>query len=444
MREETSIGMHEPALEERVTVRRGNPLSSLRFRDNRVFWLGTSCSSIGQAAFLVTSSWLAFRLGGSADVGIVTFATLIPLFLATLLGGLLADRSERRLLVLAAQGAQALIAVAIALQTLRGSMPFLNLVTLVFLGGVARAIEMPTVLSVLPSLVPRDELLNIFSLNNLSNRGSRFVGPALTAPILGLGGIHAAALAYLVIGALYVLAILHVVRVPKMHQLHETTLNLRQQAAEGVRYIGAHAVLGLLLAVIVLHCLLTMSFDSTLPLLASQNLHGSGAIYSSMVSAMGLGSIVAALFLAGLHSRRLRGALLLVGGIGSGVATALMAVSMNTVLALSASFLVGAMTTWFMTLANTMMQEAVPDQLRGRVSGIYLMSASGVMSFGNLGAGYLSARFGSAPVLGFPALLFIGLLLGISGVRPVLRHLYRTGMFPIEAVADPVPVWATD
>ena len=229
-----------------------------------------------------------------------------------------------------------------------------------------------------------------------------------------------------------------------MHRRHETTLNVRQQVAEGVRYIGSHSVLGLLLGVIVLHCLLTMSFDSTLPLFASQNLHGSGAIYSSMVSAMGLGSIAAALLLAGMRSDRWRGALLLIGGLGSGLATALMAISMNNLLALSAIFLVGVMTTWFMTLANTMMQEAVPDQLRGRVSGIYLMSASGVMSFGNLGAGYLAASFGSAPVLGLPALLFIVLLIVISGVRPSLRRLYRAGTFATERTGSLPPLTPAD
>jgi MFS family permease len=278
----------------------------------------------------------------------------------------------------------------------------------------------------------------------MANRGSRFVGPALIAPILGLGGLRAAAFAYLIIAVFYLLAILQVARVPKMHRQHETTLNLRQQVAEGVRYIGSHSVLGLLLGVIVLHCLLTMSFDSTLPLFASQNLHGDGAIYSSMVSAMGLGSIAAALLLAGLRSERWRGALLLIGGLGSGLATALMAISMNNLLALSAIFLVGVMTTWFMTLANTMMQEAVPDQLRGRVSGIYLMSASGVMSFGNLGAGYLAANFGSAPVLGLPALLFIVLLVVISGVRPSLRRLYRAGTFAAEPGASLPPLTPAD
>jgi len=77
-----------------------------------------------------------------------------------------------------------------------------------------------------------------------------------------------------------------------------------------------------------------------------------------------------------------------------------------------------------------MMQEAVPDHLRGRISGIFLMSASGVMSFGNLGMGYLAARIGAPLALGPPALLFIALLLVISGLRPVLRRLYREGMLP--------------
>jgi MFS family permease len=421
-----------------------NPLSSLRYRDNRVFWLGTSFSSIGQAAFLVASSWIAFRLGGSGAVGIVTFATMIPLFLATLVGGLLADRRERRFLVMASEAAQGVIAVVIALQALRGSMPLWELVALVFLSGIARAIEMPTVQAVLPSLVPRGELLNIFSLNNMANRGSRFVGPAIVAPILGFGGLRAAAFAYLIIAFFYLMAALQVARVPKMHRQHETTLNVRQQVTEGMHYIGTHSILGLLLGVIVLHCLLTMSFDSTLPLFASQNLHGSGAIYSSMVSAMGLGSIAAALLLAGIHSERWRGALLLIGGIGSGLATALMAISMNNLFALGAIFLVGAMTTWFMTLANTMMQEAVPDQLRGRVSGIYLMSASGVMSFGNLGAGYLAERFGSAPVLGVPALLFVVLLLVISGMRPSLRRLYRAGTLATEPATKLQPLTPAD
>jgi len=146
---------------------RANPLSSLRFRDNRVFWFGTTLSSIGQAAFLVSASWFAFRLGGSGAVGIITFATMVPLFLATLVGGLLADRADRRLLVLCTEATQGVIALVIGVQAMRGAMPLLELIPLVFASGIARAIEQPTVQTVLPGLVPRDELLNVFSLNEV-------------------------------------------------------------------------------------------------------------------------------------------------------------------------------------------------------------------------------------------------------------------------------------
>jgi hypothetical protein len=312
-------------------------------------------------------------------------------------------------------------------------MPLPELVLLVFLSGIARAIEQPTVQTVLPSLVPRDELLNIFALSNLATRGSRFAGPALVATLLATRG---AGPAFLVIAVLYLLAIGQVLRVPLKRQAALAPISLMEQVKEGGRYIRTQGAIALLLGVIVLHCLLTMAFDSTLPLFASQNLRGDGAIYSSLISAMGLGSIVAALALAAMHSRRQRGALLFVGGIGSGVATAAMAVMMNNLLALMAIFLIGAMTTLFMTIANTMMQEAVPDYLRGRISGIFLMSASGVMSFGNLGMGYLAARIGAPLALGPPALLFIVLLLIISGLQPVLRHLYRDGMLPAGSTAS--------
>jgi MFS family permease len=406
---------------------RANPLSSLRYRDNRVFWFGTTLSSIGQAAFLVSSSWFAFHLGGSGAVGLVTFATMVPLFLATLLGGLLADRMDRRKLVLGTEATQACIALVIGVLAIRGAVALPGLVALVFASGVARAIEQPTVQTVLPSLVPRGELLNIFALNNMANRGSRFAGPVLIASLLATRG---AGPAYLVIAALYVLAFSQVLRVPMVRQAPLGPIGLVDQIKEGGRYIREQGVIALLLGITVLHCLLTMAFDATLPLFASQSLHGDGAIYSSLVSAMGLGSIIAALVLAAMHSRRQRGVMLFIGGIGSGLATATMAVMMNNLLALTSIFMIGATTTFFMTITNTMMQEAVPDQLRGRISGIFLMSASGVMSFGNLGMGYLAARVGAPLALGPPALLFIVLLLVISALRPVLRHLYRDGILP--------------
>ena len=417
------------AANEQRTRARLNLLSSLKYRDSRVFWIGTTFASIAQAAFLVSAGWLAFQRGGSGAVGLVTFATMLPLLLATPVGGLLADRMDRRSLVLGAEVVQCAVALMLGIQTVLGAMPLAELVPLVFLSGIARAVELPTVQTMLPNLVPPGELLNIFAMNGLGTLGSRFVGPAAMAPVLATRG---AGLAFLIIGLLYLPALAFVLRVPRMPRVDLAIASVREQILEGGRYIRQRGIVALLLGVVVLHCSLTMCFDSTLPLFAKQNLRGDGAIYSSLVSAIGLGAIAASLLLAGVRSPSVRGTLLFVGAIASGAATALMATASVWVFAMLAMFAVGASQALFMTLAITLVQEAVPDALRGRVTGLFIMSAGGIMSFGNLANGYLAGRFGASPVLGLPAVIFVMLVLLISGLRPTLRRLYEEGKLPAD------------
>ena len=404
--------------------------SSLGYRDNRVFWIGTGLSSVAQAAFLVSAGWLAFDRSGSSAVGAVTFATMIPFLIATPIGGLLADRIDRRQIILGAQMLQGLLALALAAQTLLWRVPLPELIVLVFMSGIARTIELPTVGAALPGLVPRAELLNTMSLNSLATLGSRFAGPALAAPLLAFSGAGAA---FLGIAALYLPALWFTRRVPPLRPGALATLPILEQIREGGRYIWERGALRLLLGIVVLHCALTMSFDSILPLFAKDNLNGSGAIYSSLVAAVGLGAIGGTLYLAGLRSRGRRGMLLLASGVASGLATALMAVSGVWVVALGAMFLVGASQALFMALSTTMVQEVTPDGLRGRVTGIFLMSAGGIMSFSNLANGYLSDRVGASRVLGLPGFVFVALLLGITVAQPTLRRVYRQGRLPREA-----------
>jgi len=399
-------------------------VASLRNRDSRLFWLGATTSSIGQAAFLVSAGWLAFKVSGSGAVGVVTFATTGPLLFATLAGGVLADRSDRRLVVIATQIVQGLVALFVGVQAVFGRLPLWELTVLVFIAGVARAVEMPTVQSVLPSLVPSDQLLNAFSLNGLATRGSRFVGPALVAGILAKWG---AGPAFLVVALLYLPALAFMYRVPSLRKPQTSGLSVLAQVQEGARFVFGHRVMAIFLAVVVMHCFLTMAFDSTLPLFASQNLRGNGAIYSTLIAAMGAGSIISGLVLAGLRARRIQGTLLFIMGIASGLSTILMAVTMDEWSTLVAIFFSGATTAFFMTLANTMVAEAAPDYLRGRVSGIFLMSAGGIMSIGNLFNGYLADRFGASPVVAIPAAAFIILLLLFCAVRPMLRRVFVDG-----------------
>lgn len=406
--------------------------ASLGYRDSRVFWIGTTFSSAAQAAFLVSASWLAYERSGSGAVGWVAFATMIPFLLATPVGGLLADRIDRRAIALGAQALQATVALALAVQELLWTVPLPQLVALVFLSGVARAIELPTVGAALPGLVPPAQLLNVYALNNLGVLGSRFVGPALAAPVLAVSG---AGTAFLGIAACYLPALWFTSRTPPLRPEGQASLTLREQAREGGRYVVARPLLALLLSVVVLRCALTMSFDSILPLFAAENLRGGGAIYSSLIVAVGLGAIGGALFLAGLRNHKLRGRLLFVGGVASGLTTALLAAIGLWSMALASMLLVGASQAVFMTLVTTMVQEVTPNYLRGRVTDIFLMSAGGVMSFGNLGYGYVAERVGASPMLAGPSFAFVAALLLLSA-RSTLWRVYRAGALPRELALD--------
>jgi MFS family permease len=250
------------------------------------------------------------------------------------------------------------------------------------------------------------------------------------AGILKLSGAGAA---FMVIAAFYLPAFWFTAKTPPLRPGALATLPIREQIREGGRYIWERGVLRLLLVLVVLHCALTMSFDSILPLFAKDNLNGSGSIYSSLVAAVGLGAIAGTLYLAGLRLQGRRGSLLLASGVASGLSTAFMAVSGVWVVALGAMLLVGATLALFVTLYTTMVQEVTPDGLRGRVTGIFLMSAGGIMSFSNLANGYLSDHVGASRVLALPGGAFVALLLGISFAQPTLRRVYRQGRLPREA-----------
>lgn len=410
-----------------TTLRRFS--TSLRYRDNRVFWYGTSLSSVGQGAFVVAASWLAYELGGSGAVGIVTFATMIPFILATPLGGMLADRADRRTIILTCQVIQSSMALLLAVQSLFAAVPFPQLALLVFITGMSRAVELPTTAAVLPNLVPREALLNSFSLNSLATLGARFTGPVVILPLLALGG---ATSAFFVVTAVYIPAFILTRRVPPQRASGIVAVTFGEQVREGMHYVRTHASVALILGIVVLHCGLTMSFDSTLPLFAEDNLGGSSTVYSAIVAAVGLGSIAGTLGLAGMRSTTRRGALLFVSALGGGIFPLLLAVANVVPVALAVLFALGATQAVFMTLCFTLVQESAPDHLRGRANGIMLMAAGGIMSFTNLGNGYLADRFGVVPVLGIPAFIFVVALILLSLGRPALRRIYRDGALPSE------------
>ncbi len=400
-------------------------IASLRVRDFRFLWASSMLSASGQWTLVVGRGWLMYELTKSSTwVGIVTFAGMVPFLLATPVGGMLADRIERRRLTVMMQAVSLLATGALAALVLAHVVQPWHVVALALLAGVGRSIETPATTSLIPNVVPMHYLLNAISLNSVATYGSRLIGPAaalLLHDTLGTGSV------FVMTTVFYALAMLLMSGVARPAALTRNYDNLWRQTVDTWKYVAVTPLLPVIFLLVALHCGLTMSIDAVLPQVASSAIHGGNSAYDLMVMSFGAGTMAGTFALGGLRSDQTKGSLLWVTGLLSGVTTAALALTHALLPAFLVMSIMGASQGMFMALGNTLVQEVVPDRLRGRVSGAYLMAGGGTMAIGNLIAGPAADRFGVEVVLLAPALVFIAALVALSGFGPGLRRLYRTG-----------------
>jgi MFS family permease len=413
--------------------------ASLHLRDFRLLWTSSMLSASGQWTLVIGRGWLMQRMTGSAAwVGIVTFAGMIPYLFATPIGGLLADRFERRRLAAAMQAGQAVATGLLAVLAISGLATPWEIVTLALIAGVGRAVETPATTAIVPNVVPQSYLLNAISLNSVATFGSRLLGPAAALILLDMGNVGGV---FVMTASLYVLAVVLMLRVKRIPVGEKAAGGVWRQTADTWKYIMVTPMLPMVVLLASLHCGFTMPTDAVLPKLASSGLHGNGSTYDLLVMGFGAGTMVGTFALGGLRSDQAKGSLFLITGVLSGVTVALLALCTTTFQAFLVMPVMGAAQGMFMALGSTLVQEVVPDHLRGRVSSAYLMASGGLMSFGNLATGSFADLYGVRVVLLLPSLVFVGVVLALSLLRPGLRRLYRTGTLP-EVAAAPLPVGA--
>jgi hypothetical protein len=194
------------------------------------------------------------------------------------------------------------------------------------------------------------------------------------------------------------------------------------------------------MVLVMLHCSLTMSFDSLLPVFAVQELHGGGASFSALAMGVGVGAVVGTLFVSGVQTQAAKGSTLLVTAVLSGVTPLAMGLPMevmNVPVAVSSTAAMGATQAAFMALCGALIQAEAPDELRGRVASIYLLSAGGLMAWVNLINGAL-AEIWHVPVLFVaPAMAFLVLMALLTALVPSLRDVFQRG-----TLAQPTPTLA--
>ena len=396
--------------------------AALQYRDFRWVMLGSLGGQSAYWALIVARGVLVLEMTDSALwVGVTTFAAMVPRFLMPPFAGYLADRFDRRTVLGVAYALQTINVVLLAALALAGWLEVWSLVVLSLINGSFRAFQMTATQSLIPNLVPRSDLLNAIALNQVSLQGARLVGPALIAPALLLGGTSAA---FLACAGLYVISVVAVlaVRTRSSGALTEGS-GMVSSLVEAARYAWADPQLRVLFLLIALHCAMTMSFETILPVLSKQVL-GEPDHANYLMMAVGAGALVGVFAISGTRNPQSRGAIMLVTAALSGVAMIVLAYANDLGTAMAGAAAMGATQAAFMAIAGAMVQSLAPEGMRGRITGFSHIIIGGTMAVLNLGNGFAADAIGVSNLLwilglGFTAIVIASLSIGS------MRGIYR-------------------
>ena len=404
-------------------------LRALQHRDFRLFFAGQGVSQIGTWLQLIATSWLVYRLSNSAFMlGLAAFAMQIPFLLLAPLAGVFVDRLDRRRVLLVTNSIAALQALLMFTVVALGVVVPWHLVAGNLVLGIVNACDAPARQSILIQLVGgRRDLANAIALNSIMMNLARFVGPmagGLLIAVLGeRWGFGANALSYFAM-----LLALSRIRSSSRASVPTETGLLRQLAA-GARYaygfLPARSALLLLTAT----SMTVGSYVALMPWFAREAFHGDSGTLGLLISAAGLGAVTGMLYLA--MRTGIRGLFGLLAWTSSTAGAALFVFSFSTSLwlALPALYCVGLGMMLTAASTNTVLQTIVPDELRGRVASLYVMSFIGMSPLGALAAGWVAERAGPPATLalcGMASLAAAGVYASrLRAIRREIRPVYE-------------------
>ena len=410
-------------------------LRALGHRDFRLFWCGQLVSLIGTWMQSVGQSWLVLELTNSPfRLGLIGALQFGPILLFSFLSGAISDRVRKRRLLLGTQTALMLQAFTLAVLVWSGHVQFWHVAVLAALYGLATTLDMPSRQSYIAHLVPRGDLMNAIALNSAVFNGARVVGPALAGLLVARYGTAAA---FVLNGASFiaVIAALAAIRTEGAPSPRRG-IGLRAEIAEGVRYAAGTPRVALVMSLLVVVSLFVINMSVLVPLIAREVLHEGAHGFGLLMASLGLGAMAGALAVAALAGGR--PPLGMVVGPARAAAGLLLLLSTARHFGTTAAVLValGFAQIVFMTSCNTTVQIAVPDELRGRVMGLYALVFAGMTPIGALIMGTVAEHWGvsRACAVGGSAGLVLILALTIGWRR---RHPASPGPLPSAPPAAP-------
>jgi len=368
-------------------------LRALGHRDFRLFWCGQLVSLVGTWMQSVGQAWLVLELTNSPfRLGVIGALQFGPILLFSFLSGAISDRVRKRRLLLGTQAALMLQAFTLAALVGSGHVQFWHVAVLAALYGLATTLDMPSRQSYIAHLVPRGDLMNAIALNSAVFNGARVVGPAVAGLLVARYGTAAA---FLMNGASFiaVLAALAAIRTEGAPSPRRG-VGLRAEIAEGVRYAAGTPRVALVMSLLVVVSLFVVNMNVLVPLIARDVLHEGAHGFGLLMAALGVGAVAGALAVAALSVGR--PPLGMVVGPALAAAALLLLLSTARHFGPTAAVLValGFAQIVFMTSCNTTVQIAVPDELRGRVMGLYALVFAGMTPIGALIMGTVAEHWG--------------------------------------------------
>lgn len=378
-------------------------------------WIGACTSSIGTWMQKLAQSWLVLDISGSPFLlGLDAFLGEIPIFLFSLVGGVVADRMDRRKLLIASQVIQMSCAFTLAALFATHVVQVWHILTLSFIVGFAQAFGGPAYQALIPTLVQGDDLPNAIALNSIQFNLARIIGPVLGGLALTKLG---ATWCFGLNGASFIAVIISLVSI-RLHFIPQRTgESMKQSMKQGISFIRQKPAMVPLIALAFSMTVLAIPMIVFLPVFARNVFHGGPDTYTMLLSVSGVGSVLGALIVAGMGRRPRQGrdALLMLTGLG--VLLFFFALSSNPWLSYALLFLAGAALVSVFSLISSLVQLITTDDMRGRVMSVYNVAFRGGMPIGNLVTGAL------VPIYSAPAVLAVnGFLLALLALYFLLVH----------------------
>jgi MFS family permease len=398
---------------------------ALASRNFRLFFGGQSVSLVGTWITRIATSWLVYRLTGSALLlGIVGFCGQIPTLLLAPFAGVLVDRWNRHRILVVTQALSLLQSVALAVLTLAGVITVPHILLLQIAQGVINAFDTPARQAFVSEMVEdRADLPNAIALNSSMVNASRIIGPSIGGIVIAAVG-EGWCFALDAVSYLAVIASLRAMRLVPRPQPPRTA-RLREELAVGFQYVTSFVPVRSALILLSLVSIMGMPYTVLMPAIATNVLHGGPNTLGFLMTASGAGALGGALYLASRRSVLGLGRAMAVASMTFGVGLAAFSLSRSLWLSLLLLPIVGAGMMVTMAATNTIIQTIVREELRGRVMAFYTMAFLGTAPIGSLVAGVAADRIGPQRTILFGGLSCIAAGTWFALSLPRLRELVR-------------------